>query len=102
MLNEFRLTTFDGCINSEFQIIENEAPVCMLTLTEVLEHKSTPHQETFSLVFHGPLEPFVPQGTCRLRHEKLGELELFLVPIAQNEKGFQYQAVFNLLLQPRE
>ncbi len=102
MLNEFRLTTFDGCIGSEFQIIENESPVCVLTLTEKLEHKKTARQESFSLMFQGPLEPFLPQGMRRLRHATLGEMDIFLVPVAQGKGGFEYQSVFNLLLQARE
>ena len=102
MPQEFSLAMFDGCVNSEFQIIENETPVCVLTLTEILEHKKTPRQETFSLMFHGPLEPFIPQGIRTLKHAKLGELEIFLVPVGQDKGGFQYQSVFNLLLQARE
>ena len=98
MLTEFRLATFDGCAGSEFQIIENDAPVCVLKLTEITEQIKTPRQEAFSLLFHGPPEPFVPQGMRRIRHGKLGELELFLVPVAQLKDGFQYQSVFNLLL----
>lgn len=102
MLTEFRLATFDGCVNSEFNIIENEIPVCALRLMEISERTRTPQQEIFSLMFHGPAEPFVPQGMRRLRHDKLGELELFLVPVGKEKDGFEYQAVFNLLLQPRE
>jgi hypothetical protein len=102
MLTEFRLATFDGCLDTEFHIIENDVSVCVLKLTEILENTKTPQQEVFSLILHGPREPFVPQGMRHLKHDKLGELELFLVPIGKVEDGFEYQSVFNLLLQPRE
>ena len=55
----------------------------------------------FSVVFHGPLEPVVPQGSYRLEHEHFGSLELFLVPIGpdevppgQNPTAMRYEAVF--------
>ena len=98
MLAEFRLATFDGCLNTEFEIIENEGSVCALQLTDILEHTKTPRQETFSLIFHGPPAPFVPQGMRMLKHSKLGELELFLVPVGKEKDGFQYEAAFNLMI----
>jgi hypothetical protein len=33
----------------------------------------------------------------RMEHDVLGALDLFLVPIARDEDGFQYEAVFNRL-----
>jgi hypothetical protein len=55
----------------------------------------------FSVVFHGPLEPVLPQGTYRLEHEQFGTLELFIVPIGPNEvapgqapTAMRYEAVF--------
>jgi hypothetical protein len=98
MLTEFRLTTFDGCLNTEFEIIENEGSLCVLQLTDILEHTKTLHQETFSLIFHGPSAPFMPQGMRMLKHSKLGELELFLVPVGKEKEGFQYEAAFNLMI----
>jgi len=102
MSNDFCQAMFDSCVHSEFQIIENEAPVCTLELTDILARTKTPGQEAFSLMFQGPAEPFVPQGVRRLKHGTLGELDLFLVPVGKENDGFQYEAVFNLLLQPRE
>jgi hypothetical protein len=32
----------------------------------------------------------------QLKHERLGEMELLLVPVGQDKEGFQYQAVFIL------
>ena len=36
-----------------------------------------------------------PQQTYAMRHEALGEVGIFLVPVAQERDGFLYQAVFN-------
>lgn len=61
----------------------------------------------FSVFFSGPGPLVLPQRTYRLRHDELGELELFLVPIGVEavragggqEPGtlVRYQAVFNRL-----
>jgi len=53
-------------------------------------------------VFWGPLEAPEVQDTYRLRHEAMGELDLFLVPIdplscegRERGTGVAYQAVFS-------
>jgi len=102
MLKEFRQAMFDECVHSEFQIIENASSVCVLELVNVIERLKTPTQETFSLLFRGPQTPFVPQGIRRLKHSKLGELDIFLVPVGKEKDGFQYEAVFNKLFKPGE
>jgi hypothetical protein len=37
----------------------------------------------------------LPQQIYSLRHEKMDEFEIFLVPISGDENGFRYEAVFN-------
>jgi hypothetical protein len=49
----------------------------------------------FSLVFRGPPEPLLAQAIYPLRHAGLGLLEIFLVPIARDDGGATYQAVFS-------
>jgi hypothetical protein len=58
MLKEFSQVMFGECLHSEFQIIENDRPVCVLKLTDVVERTKTSRQEAFSLIFQGPLVPF--------------------------------------------
>ncbi|HEY1116620.1 MAG TPA: hypothetical protein VGE43_02880 [Acidimicrobiales bacterium] len=48
----------------------------------------------FSLVFHGPTTPHLPQGTYLVRHRELGALALFLVPIGPEGDALQYEAAF--------
>ncbi len=56
----------------------------------------------FSVLFHGPVEPVMPQGTYRVSHERFVELDLFIVPVgphASSESGgapaaMRYEAVF--------
>ena len=51
--------------------------------------------ERFSVFFAGPGDPFLPQQVYRLEHERMGEFEIFLVPVAGDGKSFRYEAVFN-------
>lgn len=51
-------------------------------------------REPFRLVFLGPVDPILPQRTYRLEHDGLGTLEIFIVPIARDEHGTRYEAIF--------
>lgn len=51
-------------------------------------------REGFSLHFLGPRQPPLPQRLYTLKHAQLGELLLFLVPIAESTDGRTYEAVF--------
>jgi hypothetical protein len=76
-----------------------------LELSEVTEASHPPvgsFRAQFAVVFHGHLEPVIPQGSYRLEHDQLGTLELFLVPIGpdnltdpgQDAQAMRYEAVF--------
>lgn len=75
------------------------APVVELELAEVVTYPtlSDPRgdAERFSVYFNGPGDFFLPQRIYRLEHEQLGENQIFLVPVGQNERGFRYEAVFS-------
>jgi hypothetical protein len=69
-----------------------------LTLTEVKPYMPEPRQgnmERFSLFFAGPPEVFLPQQNFHIRHDGMGEFDIFLVPLRGDEKGYIYEAVFN-------
>ena len=51
-------------------------------------------REPFSLLFSGPLEPFLEQHMYTLHHDELGIVEMFLVPVKQDENSYYYEAVF--------
>ena len=75
------------------------APAMELELAEVVPYPTLSHTRgdavRFSVYFHGPGDFFLPQRIYKLEHEQLGEQELFLVPVGQNERGFRYEAVFS-------
>jgi len=97
MLEQIRPQKMTEHIGSEFDVADDSSRTIRLTLTDVVENVKTEHNEAFSLMFHGPAEPFLPQRTRKMIHPALGEFELFLVPVARDKDGFQYEAVFNLM-----
>jgi hypothetical protein len=92
---EIKVNTVAEHVGTEFVVQDEPSSGFALTLTSIVEHAKTEHQETFSLFFHGPSVPFLSQGIHKLKHDRLGEMEIFLVPIAKDKDGFQYEAVFN-------
>lgn len=77
-----------------------------IELVEVTEHGGSPSagmRAPFSLLFHGPLQPILPQAIYHMEHDGLGALDLFIVPIGPNEPAapgekptaMRYEAVFS-------
>jgi hypothetical protein len=82
-------------LNTKFGIYVDDSSAIEAELTEVSEQMLSPRQERFAIVFRVPNETFLGQGMRHFRHEKLGEFDLFLVPISKDDKGTYYEAVFN-------
>ncbi len=84
-------------VNTKFRIA-SDAPL-ELELTEVKGYARGDNEaegmERFSAFFHGPADRCLQQGTFAIEHDSMGAFELFLVPIARDEKSFRYEAVFN-------
>lgn len=51
-------------------------------------------RQPFALRFRAAVPSVLPQQVFPLRHEQLGTLEIFLVPIGQDADGVRYEAVF--------
>lgn len=87
-------------VNSIFQVQLDAGNSVELRLIEVSELKSYESQEEFWILFLGPNELFLGQGTRLMQHEEMGQFDVFLVPIKQDDKGYYYEAVFNRLFLP--
>lgn len=71
-----------------------------LSLVSATEVSRSAHQRQFSIIFLGPGDMFVPQGTYAVSHPEFGSADLFLVPVGVTPEGYQYEAFFNQLLEP--
>lgn len=86
-------------LNTKFRVrVESPRPV-ELELTEVKVYNAGENEhggmERFSLFLHGPGDLYLPQHTYALEHASMGELDLFIVPVGRDERGFLYEVVFN-------
>lgn len=101
MLKTLTFSEFSSVLGSPFQLVEDD-PARQLQL-ELLEAKtigdrpaeSESRSQAFSLLFKGPGDVMLTQQTCHLKHSKLGELSIFLVPVGYQEDGVRYEAIFN-------
>lgn len=91
---------FTQHLGTIFQVPIEAGKSVELTLIEASELKTPRGQEEFSILFRGPGEVFLGQGTFVIEHEQMGQFYLFVVPIKQDEQGYYYQAVFNRLIDP--
>jgi hypothetical protein len=99
MSEELHHKDFAGCLHDKFHVMGEHAGRFSLELFQVSEEKSTQKQEVFSILFRGPADKFMPQRIHKLKHHRLGEMDIFLVPVGHDKEGFYYQAVFNRLIQ---
>ena len=82
-------------LNTKFHASTDGNSIVELELAEVSELKLIATQEQFSIVFRGPRDRFLGQGSRPLEHEKLGQSQFFLVPIREDAEAYYYEAVFN-------
>ena len=88
---ELTADDFQRLTDREFSAQLVDGPPVTLVLVEVAQGRSVPgHRDGFSVLFEGPDEPQLGQGTWQLHHPQLGRLTIFLVPVGPAS----YQAVF--------
>ncbi len=95
MLASLTHESFAQQANTKFHVLLGESITVPLDMIEVSELKISPLQERFFLLFRGPAEQALGQGTYRFQHDQLGPFDLFIVPIKQDEQGRYYEAAFN-------
>lgn len=89
---------FAGLVNETFVAVlqDGEVPF-VLVEARTLAAQAMPMaaRAPFSLLFRNTASFLLPQQIYRMRHPALGEIGIFLVPVAREREGFLYQAVFN-------
>jgi hypothetical protein len=95
MIDRLNSTSFSEQLNTIFRVEVPEAGALPLELIEVKEYAYNPEVEQFILIFRGPKSPWFDQKIHTLRHDVLGNLDLFIGPMGPDELGMKYQVVIN-------
>jgi hypothetical protein len=93
---------FEETLNSRFWLVDESSALHALDLLELANGHTSQCQEQFSLRFRGDREQIFPQRMYAMKHEAIGDFELFLVPIGRDDTGTFYEAVFNRLIKPQD
>ena len=94
---DFRFDDFQACLKQTF-LLQLDDYSDELELIRVERHEDSHalgEREAFSIVFQSNRAEILAQQSCRLAHPRLGELDLFIVPIGQDDAGVRYEAVFS-------
>lgn len=96
MLDKVTKETFEPRKGEPFRLSTEGAGEIELKLADVqgtgLQGKA--EREQFALHFDGPPDPVLPQSIYRLENAEMGPLDIFLVPVARDDDGVTYEAVF--------
>jgi len=93
---------FERNLNTEFWLLDENAQPHPMNLIDLANGHSSPQQEQFSLRFRGDRNQVFPQRIYPMKHDSIGDFDLFLVPIGRDESGTFYEAVFNRLILVQE
>ena len=105
MLDKLTSADFSTQLNQTFKIhyhsdkILEAQLILEVELIEVAEYSEKwaglSKRRPFSILFRGPKDTNLAQGIYKVEHDKMGTVELFLVPIMPDENGNLFEAVFN-------
>ncbi|CAM5482314.1 hypothetical protein MAUB1S_08093 [Mycolicibacterium aubagnense] len=85
---------FEPHIGTDFGVAEASVPLA-LQLLEVRQLGTALRSGgAFALTFRGPLAEPLSQAIYPLVHPRLGRLDIFIVPVARQNDGMRYEAVF--------
>lgn len=95
MIDKLTCEDFAPHVDETFQIEIESGNVLDMHLIEATELGGTVADRTpFSLIFRTAEEEPLAQRIYKVRHRKLGTMDLFLVPIGPDNEGMRYEAVF--------
>lgn len=89
---------FSPLLHDTFRLATPDGVSLDLELVEIYESgRNRPGQErsSFSLLFKGTRNELLPQQMYRMEHATLGEMDLMIVPVREDQEGYYYEAVFN-------
>lgn len=87
---------FAGARGEPFEMVvdDRRVPLVLAELASLGDRSTIGKREPFSLLFHAPVDALYPQRIYTLEHERLGTMDLFLVPLGPEGDAMRYEAVF--------
>jgi hypothetical protein len=88
--------SFDEHVDTEFRLPTPSGEELRIKLVSVDRLGDAPegHRAPFSLAFTGDENVLIPQQTHSLRHDGMGDLDIFLVPLGPADGVMRYEAIF--------
>ena len=96
-LATIRREDFAAYLNQDFEIVfpDGILPIKLVEAKQWGPDQPPNTRQPFSLTFQVDRSLRFPQGTYKMRHANLGEMEIFLVQIAADQNSSTLEAVFN-------
>ena len=86
---------FNECLNGIFSVSSPSIDLELVECKQMDSHSgASASRIPFSLIFRGPMTTILPQQTYSMHNERMGDLEIFLVPIGPGGNGMDYEAIF--------
>jgi hypothetical protein len=101
MLDRVTHADFEPLRGAAFAADLPTAPGVGLELVEARPLRPPPRpggsaaRQPFALTFRARTPAYVPQGTYPIAHDRLGRLDVFLVPVGRDDDGLLLEAVFS-------
>lgn len=92
--------TFAALLNTSFQILperKHKVKVELVKVEDLAPQKGLRRadNECFLLAFRPSSQPSLKQQTYRMRHDKLGDFDLFIGAVKSEKHGLVYEAIIN-------
>jgi hypothetical protein len=96
-LADLCLRTFTERLGDRFRVCVNSgsAELILVDATALPARGNAERPEPFSILFRGPACPRLDQRIHTFDHDVIGAFQMFIVPVAPDEHGPRYEAVFN-------
>lgn len=97
MLEEVTVETFAPHVGEVFELCLSDTdrlPVTLIAADPLRGSANDAARVPFSLLFRPPAQTQIRQSTYRIVHERIGELDIFLVPVTPDAKGPRLEAIF--------
>ena len=98
-LNSLKFEDYKTCVGQIFSVILQDTDSLELELIQIkaigVFDPRLDSRQPFSLLFRGPVETMLPQGSYELKNTTLGVQHVFLVPVGPDESGVLYDATFS-------